>query len=247
MPGAFPQGRIRWHIVAVNRGWRCTKGAPVWGALLILLAGPAAGRARAETRCPPPAGAEPRLGDVGGRTRLAWIDRRLSREAPRMRLWNWGWAIGIGGAGVGTLIAVPFVSQDSRIDYYTGAGAAAIGVLPFLVAPPLVIDDAHELRQRVAGGLPSADDDVCRLLSDAEQKLVRDARNEHATTAWWAHLGNLVFNTGIVLFEGLGFHHWTGGLINGVSGLAVGEAVIFTQPTQIVDDLAAYNRGDLTP
>ena len=203
--------------------------------------------AHAEVRCPPPAGAEPQLGEIDGRARLVWIDQRLTREAPRMHFWNWGWAIGIGGAGVGTLIAAPFANPEDRIDYYTGAVAAAIGVAPFIFSPPRVVGDARELHGKLTGAPPRTDTEVCQLLVEAEGKLVRDARNAHATTAWWAHVGNVVFNAGIVLFEGLAYQRWTGGLINGVSGVVVGEAVILSQPTRNIDDLAAYNRGDLRP
>jgi len=66
-------------------------------------------------------------------------------------------------------------------------------------------------------------------------------------TSWYAHLGNLAFNAGIVLFEGLVFDRWKGGLINGVAGLAIGEVVIFTQPRQVIRDLEQYSRGDITP
>lgn len=212
-------------------------------ALLALAGG--VRHAQADTRCAAPAGAEDRLGQIDGTTRLHWIDLRLSHEAPRMSLWNWGWAIGIGGAGLGTLIAVPFVSPETRPDYYTGAAAAAIGVLPFGISPPAVIADSRQLHATLVGAPPRNDQEVCQLLADAEQKLVRDARNERMSSAWWAHIGNVVFNAGIVVFEGLVFHRWTGGLINGVAGVVVGEGVILTQPTQTIDDLAAYNRGDL--
>jgi hypothetical protein len=229
----------------VNRGGRCTRGRWTIRAGLTAIVVAHAALAHADVSCPAPTGAEAGLGVIDGHARLEWIDHRLAHEAPRMSFWNWGWGIGIGAAGVGTLIAVPFVNPDDRIDYYTGAGAAAIGVLPFVLSPPRVIADSRELHGRLVGAPPRNDAEVCRLLADAEQRLVRDARNEHATTAWWAHLGNVLFNTAIVLFEGLGFNHWTGGLINGLSGVAVGEAVIFTQPTGTIRDLAAYNRGDL--
>jgi hypothetical protein len=206
----------------------------------------AGGVGRAEVSCAVPTGAEARLGGIDGQARLAWIDRRLAHEAPRMSAWNWGWAIGIGGAGLGTLIAVPFVNSADRIDYYTGAGAAAIGILPFILSPPKVISDSQDLHAQLTGAPPRDDADVCRLLGNAEERLVRDARNERASTAWWAHAGNVVFNAAIVIFEGLGFNHWTGGLINGISGVAVGEAVILTQPTRTIHDLAAYNRGELS-
>jgi hypothetical protein len=232
----------------VNRDWRGTRGGRQgWACALAIAVTVAGGRAAAETHCPVPKGAEPQVAAIDGRARLEWIDHRLSHEAPRLRFWNWGWAIGIGAAGVGTLIAVPFVSPESRPDYYTGAGAAAIGVLPFVLAPPVVIDDARELRANMTNAPPVGDRAVCALLADAEEKLVRSARNERLMSGWWAHLGNLAFNTGIVLFEGLVFHRWTGGLINGAAGLAVGEAVIFTQPTQVIHDLGAYNRGEIGP
>jgi len=215
--------------------------------MVAVLVAASASLAHAEVRCPPPAGAEPQLGEIDGRARLVWIDQRLMREAPRMKFWNWGWAIGIGGAGVGTLIAAPFANPEDRIDYYTGAVAAAIGVAPFIFSPPRVVGDARELHGKLTGAPPRTDTEVCQLLVDAEGKLVRDARNAHATTAWWAHVGNVVFNAGIVLFEGLAYQRWTGGLINGISGVVVGEAVILSQPTRNIDDLAAYNRGDLRP
>ena len=216
--------------------------------IVSLAAGGSTRRAHAETHCPAvPAGIQLQVADIDGRTRLEWIDRRLSKAAPPSRTWNWGWAIGIGAAGVGTLIAVPFVSPESRVDYYTGAGAAALGVLPFILAPPQVIGNAHELRARLTSRPPVTEDEVCGLLADAENKLVGSARNAKLMTSWYAHLGNLAFNTGIVLFEGLLFGRWKGGLINGVAGLAVGEAVIFTQPTQVIRDLDEYSRGDISP
>ena len=49
----------------------------------------------------------------------------------------------------------------------------------------------------------------------------------------------------MLLFLGLGYHHWTSGIINGVSGAAVGEAIILTQPTGAIDDLGSYNRAEL--
>ncbi|HXJ20478.1 MAG TPA: hypothetical protein VMT03_09605 [Polyangia bacterium] len=215
---------------------------------LAVASGASARQARAEARCPAvPAGVQPQVALIDGRTRLEWIDRRLSSAAPGSSTWNWGWAIGIGAAGVGTLIAAPFVSPDSRVDYYTGAGAAALGVLPFILAPPQVIGAAHDLHAKLLGKPPVTDDEVCDLLADAENKLVSSARNTQLMTGWYAHLGNLAFNTGIVLFEGLLFHRWKGGLINGVAGFAVGEAVIFTQPRQIIRDREAYDRGDLGP
>ena len=91
----------------------------LFGALTL-----ASPRAGAETRCPKPTGAEPALAATDGRARLEWIDQHLSHEARRMSYWNWGWALGIGASGVGSLIPVPFVAPENRVDYYTGAALA---------------------------------------------------------------------------------------------------------------------------
>jgi hypothetical protein len=204
-------------------------------------------RAGAETRCPKPTGAEPALAATDGRVRLEWIDRHLSREARRMSYWNWGWAIGIGASGVGSLIPVPFVAPENRIDYYTGAVLAALGVLPFVLAPPDVIRDGRELHAHLLVTPLDTDAQVCVMLLDAERRLVDDARDERLLSGWWSHAANVAINTGAFLFLGLGYHHWLSGAITGGVGIVIGEAVILTQPVQNIDDFARYQRGDLGP
>lgn len=213
--------------------------------LAFILASGSLQVARAAT-CATPSGADPALASIDGRQRLRWIDGRLTDEAKRARFWAGAWAIGIGGAGLVSLAPVPFVAPGDRIDWYTGGVTAAIGVIPFLVSPLSVTRDAPRLHAAVAA-LPPEDDDarVCALLNDAEHKLAADASNERWQRGWWAHAGNLAFNSAVLLFLGLGYHHWTAGILNGVSGTVVGEAIIFTQPTGASDDLAAYNKGDL--
>jgi hypothetical protein len=232
----------------VNRVRARTRGLLLaFGLAFGLFARLAPTIARAQTRCRAPIGAEPALAATDGRLRLEWIDQRLSHEARRMSYWNYGWAIGIGASGVGSLIPVPFVAPENRVDYYTGAALAAAGVLPFLVAPPDVIHDGRELHAMLIASPPGTDDDVCAMLADAEQRLVHDARNEHLLSGWWAHAANVAINTGAFLFLGLGYHHWLSGTITGVSGVIIGEAVILTQPVGTIDALARYQRGDLGP
>jgi hypothetical protein len=205
--------------------------------------------ARAATTCAAPPGADPRLQTIDAQERLAWIDQRLTHVGRQARWWAWAWGGGIGASGVASLIAVPLVSSSSRVDWYVSAGEAAVGVIPFLVAPLSVIGDAPKLHAAVAAvALPSGGDQdagLCALLADAEQKLAAGATDEALQQRWWIHAGNVIFNTGVVLFLGLGFHHWSAGIANGVAGAAVGEAIIFTQPTGTVDDLAVYQRGHL--
>ena len=214
--------------------------------VVALASAPAVARAAA-TACPSPTGADARLRQIDSRARLAFIDRLLTDEAHRARLWAWGWGGGIGVAGVASLAAVPFVAPENRVDWYTSAASAAVGVIPFALFPLPVLHDAPGVH---AAALASAgaDDDarVCRWLGEAEEALARNAAAEARQRAWWVHGGNVAFNTGVLLFLGLGYHHWASAIINGATGLAVGEAIILTSPTQSIDDLAAYRRGAVT-
>jgi len=219
---------------------------PVAAGLIVVGMLAQAAQARATT-CAPPPNADARVGQIDGRDRLHWIERRMDHEASRVRLWSRVWGIGIGAAGVASLAAVPFVAPGDRVDWYTGAVSAAVGVVPFLLSPLTVTRDAPRLSATVAA-LPPGDDDarVCATLADAERKLAASADNERWQRGWWTHAGNIAFNTGVLLFLGLGYHHWVSGIINGASGVAVGEAIILTQPTGSISDLRAYERGDLS-
>jgi len=188
-------------------------------------------------------GAAPALAAVAPLARLQWIDGRLARTAHRARVWTWGWGIGIGVATVANLAPLAFVAPDQRIDWYVAAGTTVIGVVPLLIAPLDVIGDSAALRPRVAAA--DRDSDLCPLLADAERMLARDAQNQADGQRWWLHVANVVLNTGVGLFLGLGYHHWLAGAFNTVSGIAIGEAIIFTQPTSSVDDLASYRSGSL--
>lgn len=209
-------------------------------------AGGGAGQARAAS-CPAPSGADARLEAVAPEVRLDWIDARLGEARRSALVWSWAWGLGIGASGVGSLAVVPFVDREERVDWYTSAVSAAFGVIPLAVTPPAVLRDARELHERrhLTESRPLPPGEGCALLADAETRLVRDAEDQRRQQGWWMHAGNVAFNTGVLLFLGLGYHHWSSALINGIAGLAVGEALIFTQPTRTIDDLRAYRAGEL--
>ncbi len=214
---------------------------------------PAAARA---ATCPPRQGARAAAGPIDarvgnpvetkdGRVRLLWIDRRMDQEAAKARFWARSWGIGIGAAGLASLAAVPFVAPENRVDWYASAVTAAVGVVPFLLSPLSVTRDAPKLTATVANTPMDDDARVCAALLDAERWLADSAANQRWQQGWWIHAGNIAFNTGVLLFLGLGYHHWTSGIINGAAGAAVGEAIILTQPTGSIEDLRAYDRGDI--
>ena len=210
------------------------------------MCGLASTRTARATTCAAPPGADASLAAMDDRDRLFWIDRKLGEDAARARRWKYGWVIGIGAAGVGSLAAVPFVAAKDRVDWYVSAATAAVGVVPLLAMPLEVTRDAPKLRAALAAGPLDDGARVCALLADAEGKLAADAADERWQRGWWMHAGNIGFNTGVLLFLGLGYHHWSSGLINGLAGAAVGEALLFTQPTGAIDAAATYRRGDLS-
>jgi hypothetical protein len=199
--------------------------------------------ARAATRCPAGAGGREALANIDGESRLDWIDAHLSSTARRARIWTWGWGVGISAATVANLAPLPFVAKDDRIDWYVGASTTIIGIVPLLIAPLDVIDDARILHARVVA--EASADNVCRLLADAEMRLARDAKNQDDGRRWWLHVGNVVLNTGVGLFLGLGYRHWGAGAWNAFGGSAIGEAIILTQPTGTIEDLRRYREGVL--
>ena len=179
------------------------------GAVLVAALG---SRARATVACPVGAGGSAALGRINPELRLRFIDEHLARTAHRAQVWTWGWGIGIGVATVANVVPLLFVAPEDRIDWYVGAGTTIVGVVPLLIAPLDVVGDARELRARLAAR--TATDDVCALLADAEAKLVRDAQNQSDGQRWWLHVGNVVLNTGVGLFLGIGYHHWGAGAFN---------------------------------
>ena len=211
-------------------------------ALLALSA--LAPAARAATCAPSAAVAAtgPRLGALDPERRLRFIDAELARSAHRAKVWTWGWGIALGVGAVANLAPLIWVPPDERIDWYTGAFTNTIGIVPLLIAPLDVIGDSRELQARLAA---RGTTDVCALLSDAETRLVHDAKNQADGRRWWLHVANFALNAGVGLFLGLGFHHWGAGTFQFASGAAIGELIIFTQPTGAIDSLRRYRDGAL--
>jgi hypothetical protein len=190
-----------------------------------------------------PLGGVEALGEVPAPERLAWIDAHLSHTARRASQWTWGWGTGIVVATAVNLVPLAFVSPDHRIDWYVGAATTIVGIVPLVIAPLDVIGDARGLRAAIDAHPPDAD--LCPLLADAEARLARDAANQADGQRWWLHVGNVVLNTGVGLFLGIGYHHWEAGSFNAVFGSLIGEAIILTQPTGSIEDARAYRAGAL--
>jgi len=212
-----------------------------WGVagIVLLCAQPARG-----TECTTSiVGGAPTLQRLDAEVRLRFIRERLQAEARRARTWSYAWGATYAALMIGQLVPLPFVSPETRLDLYVGTAGAALGLIPVVVMPLRVMRDDRWLARRLdrapAGTHP------CVLLAEAESLLVRDAANEAWGRSWLFHTGNVVVNAGIFFIIGAGFGHWVSAVVSGLSGVAVGELMIFTQPTGAVRDLRRYRDGDL--
>jgi hypothetical protein len=212
----------------------------VWFLLVLLVC--AEGRAHAGECSVIPGGVES-LGHVDAVDRLHFIQGELRHAARRARMWTWGWVMGLGVLSGAQLALLPGYPESKHVDLYVGSGTAFVGMLGVMELPMKVMGDQRRLDAEVKNAPATAD--PCALLADAERLLLRDAKDEAPKSRILIHVGNILINTGAGLILGLAFHHWTAAFINGVAGIAIGEALVLTRPMGAVDSLTRYRLGDL--
>jgi len=171
--------------------------------------------------------------------RLRYLDQRLQSDAAHARIWRASWASIYAALAVGQFTAAPLVSRSKAKDLYVGGGAALIGLGPLLITPLKVIKDSRQVAELAA----HPGDDPCASLFTIEELLQRDAENEALGRSALFHGGNVGFNLGLFLLIGAGFGHWTSATISLLTGIATGEAMIFTQPTGALRTLHEYRSG----
>lgn len=192
------------------------------------------------TRCPAPAGAQEGLSETEAEVRLKFIRDHLSRERSRLSVWTGAWGGTYGVLAMGQMVAASVVKESDRVDYFVGAGATLVGLASVVVTPPKALADQPALESRLA-----ATTDVCAALADAEKTLAADADGLAFGTSWVMHTASIVYNLAVGALLGFGFHHWQSGAINAVVGAALGEAMIFSQPTGLIDAWSQYKKGQL--
>jgi hypothetical protein len=187
----------------------------------------------------------PALEQIDARVRLRFIDSGLAREAFKARAWAWSWAGIYSALTVAELIQAGIAAPDDKVNHWIGAGASFVGVAVLAILPLKVMHDQRWLERRLRHA--RADEDPCALLADAERLLIRDAGSEAFGAGPLVHAGNFAFNIGLTLLLGVGFNHWDAAFITGVTGVAVGEIQIISQPKGAIRLLRNYRLGRLTP
>ena len=157
--------------------------------------------------------------------RLLWLQERLTQAEGKARLWTYGWGGGIAAAGIGSLLAVPFVAPENRVDWYTGAVSAGVGVAALAIAPPVVLQTAPALRAEEwrARRRPRTSVRCCwspSLTSFASRVTKRGKAGGTCTS------GTCCSTSAWACFSGSATTDWEAGAINAAVGAAVGEALI---------------------
>jgi hypothetical protein len=204
---------------------------------LFVVMSPATSSAASPALCPATTPATP---DTAARAaaRVQEIALALRSEAQYARRWTWGWGIGYAALTVGQAAPLPFVADPGlRADLAVGAATSAIGLATLAVMPPEVLTSSATLDRELGAGALNAD--PCRLLERAETLLARAADDEAMATGPLMHAANAALNIVAGLVLGLGYDRWASGAITAASGIAIGEVMILTAPTALIDSRPA--------
>jgi len=193
--------------------------------------------------CPPISGGQPALEQVDVEQRIQFIRDRMAYDASKARTWSEAWTITWGVLTGGQLALLAFFDGDAQADLYVGAGSSFIGLAGQLILPLSVKSDQTRLENHI--NMVGRAAERCKLLEHAEKVFIENAENEADGVHWLMHGANVLINVGAMLILGLGFDRWDSGAINGAIGIALGELMIFSQPTGLIDDLERYRRGEI--
>lgn len=164
--------------------------------------------------------------------RLEFIEERLDAGQRHARYWQNGWT---GFYSVSVLAQTVFWldadNNDDRINYVVGAVKATGGLVDMLLRPLPGRYGTDPIRALKGGSLDR--------LGLAEDLLQATSRRAQAKTTWKPHLKVLGVNLlgGAVI---LAFGDGGDALLSTALGIAVGEANIWTQPSQPITDLRDY-------
>ena len=131
---------------------------------------------------------------------------------------------GITAIGQGTLAAQ---SQQTIADLgqtrealYVGSARGILAASTMLLMPVYVEDGTF------AGD--------CDGYLKADAALLAGARSQKKGRSLVKHGGTVAVNVAVTLTLGLGYDQWKEGVISGLTGLAIGELAIWTQPTGLI-------------
>ncbi|MEP7125585.1 MAG: hypothetical protein ABJE95_31930 [Byssovorax sp.] len=172
--------------------------------------------------------------------RLAFISSSLEAGTVAADRWWYGWYIGWTTLTVGEVVfALAAPDRGFRVDSAVGAVSCSLGVIPLGFLPFVPRTAAASLRT-VPG---STSEERRRKLLVAESLLRKSSETEALGRSWLTHALGISVSIGAGLVLGLGYKRPVTGIINSLTGIALTEAQIFTQPTAAIGAWRAYESG----
>ena len=179
------------------------------------------------------------LSDSEAKARASFLEERLDAGQRNAQIWQYSWT-GIFGAGAVLSAAGAATADDgdSRVYNIVGAVKSAAAFAQMLTDPFPARLGAEPMR--------AAPDDTPRgrvqRVALGERQLSTNAEWADSRYSWRRHLQGVTTNLiGGAVIYGLGDSR--DALISTLSGIAWGEAQIWTQPWRASDDLADYRKA----
>jgi hypothetical protein len=165
--------------------------------------------------------------------RAQFLEEHLAAQRLHAEAWQWGWTtVNVGTLGYSILQAARTNDGSERAYNTAQAALAGIGLVDLWIARPV---PGRE------GAAPLAGLDRAARIERGQQLLVERAMRARSRDDWKLHLGNLglqAFAAGLLL----ALHHQAYAWLSFATGVAGGEAYIWSEPWQPARDLAAYRR-----
>ena len=179
------------------------------------------------------------IGDAEVTRRIAFLEARLGRDERAGRTWWTVWFVTYATLAVGQgAIAIATTDPGLRADMAVGAAFSPIGNLGLALFPIGFKSPVSRLTR-----YPERTQAERRYkLSLLEHRLDETAREEALGRSWLSHVAGAAVSLASGLVLAIGYDRVESGAVNVVSGIAVAELQIWTQPVIARDAAREYGR-----
>lgn len=186
---------------------------------------------------------KPRLSEEEIEQRLMFIEQRLNAGRTSARYWQYGWSgFFAASAAVQGYMVIESNDGDNQTKYAVGAAKSAAALALMLLRPLPAVKGAAPL-QAMPDGTP---DEKAARLEAAEDLLKTNARRARERKSWSRHLGAVavhLIGSGTIAAVG----DFKDAVLSNVTGIALSQIHIWSQPRRAIDDLADYERDFPAP
>lgn len=147
------------------------------------------------------------------------ITARLENQYGKTRTWSLVWGIGYAASAVGfTTAGLLIDDEDRQVDLFVTGGKSTIAALSVFVLPVRVTRP------------PPPSGDACADLAAARKALAESAKSQAKGRGWIKHAGGLLLNGAGIAIAGSQHGNYLRASVLALSGIAFGQAQIWTQP-----------------